>query len=109
MLRLLANLEGRSIAFACRMMDGESCDYADELAAFFLEAGFKVPEPIKTSVNDLPGYLAIVSRGSVDDDLRTLLLDTFEAARIPARIESIDPATVGAWYDDVVHVLVGRK
>ena len=57
MLPLLEPLKGKPIVFACRMMDGESCDYTNDLARFFLAAGCQVPDPIKTSVNDLPGYL----------------------------------------------------
>ena len=109
MLPPLAKLRGRSVAFACRMMDGESCDYATELAAFFLEAGCQVPEPIKTSLNDLPGYVALAPHGKVDTEIPELLARAFQAASIPVRIEAVKENSVGGWYQDVVHVIVGRK
>ncbi len=109
MLPILANLKGRPIAFACRMMDGESCDYATELARFVLDAGGQVPEPIKTSVNDLPGRLAITIHGKADVNIANAMANALRAARIPAEVESIKENSVGMWYPDVVHVIVGRK
>lgn len=109
MLPLIEKLKGRPVAFACRMMDGESCDYATELAAFLLSAGCQVPEPIKTSLNDLPGYLAITTRGQVDPQLGNQLLAAFMAAGIPAKVETVKENSMGAWYNDAVHVVVGRK
>lgn len=109
MLTKLGTLNGRPIAFACRLMDGESCDYATELARLFIEAGCEVPEPIKTSVNDLPGYLAITVHGKADDSVANGLAGVFQAAGIPAKIEAIKENSVGVWYPDLVHVIVGRK
>jgi len=109
MLPLLEKLRGRPVAFACRMLDGESCDYATELAVFFLRAGCQVPEPIKTSLNDLPGYLVLAAHGKIDMDIPELLVNVFQAAGIPVRIEAIKENSVGAWYQDVVHVIVGRN
>lgn len=109
MLPTLAKLKGHPVAFACLMLNGESCDYATELATFFLEAGCQVPEPLKTSLNDLPGYLAITSHGKANPEVIQLLVSTFQAAGIPAKIEPIKESSVGAWYQDVVHVIVGRK
>ena len=109
MLPLIEKLKGRPIAFACRMTDGESCDYAAELAAFFLGVGCKVPDPIKTSLNDLPGYVAITTHGQVDPQVVGQLSAVFTAAGIPAKVEPIKENSIGAWYSDVVHVVVGRK
>jgi hypothetical protein len=39
MAPLLEHLRGRPVAFAFRMFDGESCDYATELAILFQQAG----------------------------------------------------------------------
>lgn len=109
MLPVLAILKGHPLGFACRMMDGESCDYAAELATFFLDAGCQVGEPIKTSLNDLPGYLAVVPRGKADREVAKLLARDLDAAGIPARLEEIKAESVGAWYDDAIHIIVGRK
>src|SRR5439155_4820717 len=109
MAPLLTKLKGRPVAFAFRMMDGESSDYTTELVQFFREAGCQVPEPVKTSLNDLPGYVAITPHGQVDGDTSDLLLDTFRAAHIPAKAEALKENSIGMWYDNVVHVVVGRK
>jgi hypothetical protein len=109
MASILVKLKGQPVAFACRMMDGESCDYTNELAQFFLDSGCQVPPPIKTSLNDLPGYLAIVIHGKADAKIAEFVTNAFNAAGILAKIESIEMNTVSPWYNDVVHVIVGRK
>jgi len=86
MLPLVESLKSHPVAFACRMMDGESCDYATELAQFFLDAGCQVPEPIKTSVNDLPWYLAITNHGKSDEQIAQLIKRALEAAGIPSHM-----------------------
>jgi hypothetical protein len=106
---LLGKLKGRPVAFAFRMMDGESSDYTSELVQLFRDAGCQVPEPIKTSVNDLTGYLAISPHGQVDSDMSDLLLEVFRAANIPAKAETLNENSIGMWYDNVVHVVVGRR
>lgn len=109
MLPAIERLKGRTIVFACRMMDGESCDFATELATLFLSAGCQVPEPIKTSLNDFPGYVAIATRGQVDPQVVAELLAAFGAAGIPAKVEAVKENSIGAWYNDAVHIVVGRK
>jgi len=109
MIPLIEKLKGRPIAFACRMMDSESCDYARELASLFAGVGCQVPEPIKTSLNELPGYLAITTRGQVDPQVVGQLSAAFTAAGIPAKVEAVKENSIGAWYNDVVHIVVGRK
>lgn len=47
MIPILSKFKGRNVAFGCRLMDGESCDYTTELAKLFLQAGWNVPPPIK--------------------------------------------------------------
>jgi len=109
MLPTIAKLKGRPVAIACRMMDGESCDYATELATFLREAGCQVPEPIKTSLNDLSGHLAVAVHGKADIEVAKVLVAALQAAGIPARIEAIQSNSLGTWYQDVVHLIVGRK
>ena len=109
MTRILRRLKGRPVAFACRLMDGESCDYATELATFFLAEGCLVPEPIKTSVNDFPGFLVITSHGKEDPETVEALISAFGAAGILLRVEAVKENSIGTWYQDTVHVVVGRK
>lgn len=109
MLPFLAKIKGRPVAVACRLMDGESCDYATELATFLLGAGCAVPEPIRTSLNDLPGYLGLAIHGNADPEVAKVLASAFQAAGIPAKTEAVKQDSVGAWYQDAVHVIVGRK
>jgi hypothetical protein len=90
-------------------MDGESCDYATELAGIFLAAGCQVPEPIKTSLNDLPGYLVVTVHGTVDSSSVSNVTMAIQAAGIPIKSDPINENSVGTWYENAVHVIVGRR
>ena len=109
MERPLSKLKGRTVAFAFRMMDGESSDYTVELVQLFRDAGCVIPDPIKTSLNDLPGYVAITPHGQVANDVTDLLLNVFRAGNIPAKAETLNENSIGVWYGNVIHVVVGRK
>jgi len=109
MLPILTTIKDRPVAVACRLMDGESCDYATEIGNALKEAGCQVPDLIKTSVNDFPGKVVIAIKGSADLDVAKVLEKAFKAAGIPASTESVQENLVGVWYPDVVHVIVGRK
>jgi hypothetical protein len=52
-----------TIGVCSRLMDGESADFAEQLASVFDAAGWPMAQPIKTSLNDLPGYLALFVTG----------------------------------------------
>ena len=72
-------------------------------------AGCIIPDPIKTSLNDLPGYVAITPHGQVANDVTDLLLNVFRAGNIPAKAETLNENSIGVWYGNVIHVVVGRK
>ncbi len=80
-----------------------------ELVRLFRDAGCVVPEPIKTSLNDLTGYVATTPHGQIDSDITDLLLEVFRAGDIPAEAETLNENSIGVWYDNVVHVVGGRK
>jgi mannitol-specific phosphotransferase system IIBC component len=109
LLKSLAPLRGQAIAFACKLMDGESCAYANSLAAVFREAGCAVPDVVQTSLNDLPGYVAITAYGTVPSALLAKVADALSPANIDAKIESIKENSVGNWYQNIPHIIVGRK
>lgn len=110
MLPILAKLEGQQVAFVCGgPMDRESCDYAEDLAALFKEAGCVVPKIKEGLLKDLPGYLALAPHGNVDPHVVPVLAAAFTAANIPAKIETVEERFVGRMDNDVVHVIVGRK
>ena len=109
LLPVLRRLKGQTVAVACRMMDGESCDFATDLAVVLREAGCAVPDLIKTSLNDLPGYLAVVGHGEVAVDILQALEAALTAAQIPVRVELVQRNSIGMWYDNSPHIVVGRK
>jgi hypothetical protein len=109
LLPLAAKLKGKPVAVACRLMDGESCDYAAEIVQVLKDAGCVVPDLIKTSLNDFPGHLAITGHGNSDAETIKNLTSGFNAVGIPTKIEVVKENSVGMWYPNVVHVIMGRK
>jgi hypothetical protein len=108
-LSALERLKGMPIVVACRLMDGESCDFALDLIDVLREAGCGVPDLVKTSMNDFPGYVAVAPHGKVTDETVRLVETALLAAGIPARIVPVQENSVGIWYQDAVHLVVGRK
>ena len=106
---VLEKLRGRVVAFAYRMMDGESGDYCSEISGFFREYGCEIPRLIPTSTNDFKGYVAITARGQTDNEIVEALLSAFKAGKISAKVEETKSNSLGFWYDNTVHVIVGRK
>jgi hypothetical protein len=90
-------------------MDGESCDYGSDIANVLREAGYTVPDIIKTSLNDFPGYVVVTNHGDSEANEAVIIADALRAGGQPARMEAVVENSVGMWYPDVVHVIVGRK
>jgi hypothetical protein len=104
-----SNLRGRAVAVACKMVDGESLDMANDLIGALKKAGCNVPPLVKTSLNDLPGYVVIIPRGGVHPATVGLLKKALEAARVPVHSEAIAEGSVGVWYLNTIHIIVGSK
>lgn len=109
MMPILKRLRGRSIAVACRMMDGESCDYGSDLINVLREAGCIVPDMIKTSLNDFPGYVVVTNHGDDDASEMGTIADALRSGGQAVRVEAVAENSVGMWYPNVAHVIVGRK
>jgi hypothetical protein len=60
LLHRLNNSHGR-VGFMTRLMDAESGDYADQLADIFKAAGWDIAPTVKTSLNDLPGFVTLAA------------------------------------------------
>ena len=48
-----------------------------------------MPEPIKTSLNDFPGFVVLAAHGKEDTEVVRVLASAFQAAEIPVKIESV--------------------
>ncbi|MFC0152627.1 hypothetical protein ACFFJ4_02910 [Xanthomonas dyei] len=102
-------LKGLPIVVACRMMDGESCDFASDLVAAFTQAGSVVPDLVKTSLNDLPGYVAVSYTGEGNSAQIESVVDVLIASGIDARLEAVKQNSIGGWRSGAFYVIVGRK
>ncbi len=90
-------------------MDGESCDYALDILSVLRETGSTVPDLIRTSMNDFPGEVVVCAHGGADEAAVRTVADVLRKADVPAAAKPVAENSVGIWYPDMVHVIVGRK
>lgn len=109
MLSHLVSIKGQTIAVACRMMDGESCDFARDLMSVLQHAGCNVPALITTSLNDLIGEVALVEVDSVDKYIPPTVTTALQVAGLKITRERLAQNSVGMWYPATLHIVVGRK
>jgi len=109
LLEKISQQKGR-IGFISLMMDGESLDFADELADVFKKAGWNLAPTIRTSLNDFPGFLSIFVTGQNLDASASLVCRSFQEINIDCRSEKIEGSSIGGVRElDTVYVVVGRK
>jgi hypothetical protein len=109
LLRYLANIHGK-IGFITHMLDGESEDCAKQLTSIFKAGGWEIAPTVKNSLNDLPGFVVMVT---MDPDLIGLgdtVGNALNAAGIPCQPRHIEPNSIGASLEpDKLYIVVGRK
>ena len=95
-----------------RLMDGESADFADDLAAVFREAGWTVVPTLRTSTNDFPGYVVLFGVGDAAglEESARFVRTKLNQAGIDCRFEPIREESIGSLREDnTVYITVGRK
>lgn len=99
------------VGFVSRMLDGESGDYADSLAAVFRTAGWEVVVPTnRVSLNDLPGFLLITVTSNGLESTATFIRDRLQAAGLDVRFGGLPEGSFGGQLElDTVYIVVGRK
>lgn len=102
-------LSGEPVAVAFKMSDGESLDFATDISEALKKASCNVPDLIKTSMNEFPGYVVVTPHGRVPARTLALLRTAFQSAGIAIRVQKVREETVGVWYPNVAHIIVGRK
>jgi hypothetical protein len=103
------SLRGQPVAVAHKLTDGESLDFATDIGEALKKAGCNVADIIKTSLNDFPGYVVVTAHGNVPEPTLERLQSGLQAAGIPVRREEVRENSVGVWYPNVAHIIVGRK
>ncbi len=93
---------------ACRLMDGESCDYAEDIAVALRRAGWTVPQVVKTSLNDF-NDIRVYNAGSDQHPGYQELLEAFATARVSHHSGPIAEDSVGSFQRGVLYVVIGRK
>lgn len=105
----LSKIKGCPVAFANKLMDGESIDFANELEVVFKEAGFDVGPTNRSSLNDFPGFLSLFVTGGNLDEKASFICIAFQKADIDCHLEPILDNSISGTLPDRIYIVVGRK
>jgi hypothetical protein len=109
LLQGLRNTRGR-IGVISRLMDGESADYADQIAAVFAAAQWTIAPPVRSSTNDLPGFVTLTDTNANLVDLGIAVATALNAASIDCRPVQLPTHTIGGGLQpDTLYIVVGRQ
>jgi hypothetical protein len=109
MARVLAKATGASAVVVCKLLDGESCDYADQIAQVLRAANWIV-EPInKTSLADLPGVIAVYRPFQQSPRGAQVMQEALVAAGVSHQIGMLDEESTNRFGGYKVYIVVGRK
>ncbi|MBZ9572261.1 hypothetical protein KJA15_02950 [Patescibacteria group bacterium] len=98
------------VGLVSRLLDGESLDFAEEIASVFKDAGWNVLPTNQTSLNDYTGFLKIFVTGKNMDSVVNLISQTFNEVGIDLRSGEVKPSSIGGSLQaDTVYIVVGRK
>jgi hypothetical protein len=109
LLDRLRHVRGK-IGFMSRLMDGESGDYAAQLAGKFKEAGWEIAPMLRHSLNDLPGFVTLAGTSPKLASIGDTVANALNDVGIDCHPEFIDPHSVGGGAEpDTLYVVIGRK
>lgn len=109
LIEQLAPMRGHPVAFASKMMDGESIDFTDELVSVFKEAGLDVGETNKSSLNDLPGVLGLAVTGPNLEKDAAFIANVLQSAGFQYQTSGIKEGSLTGLLPNRVYIIVGRK
>ncbi len=110
LLNKLSQRKGGMVAFASRLMDGESADYADDIASVFKAAGWNVGPTARTSLNDLPGFLTLAVTGQDLQPTADFVYQALNESGVEVRLVEVPQNSIGGGLQaNTVHIVVGRR
>ncbi len=104
-----STISSLSIIVACKMMDGESCDYASDIVDALRAGSLQIPDLVQTSLNDIPGAVAVHVPSQGTGAQANQIIAALTSGGVQARREQIAPNKIGEFRDGVFYVVVGRK
>jgi len=109
MSQILAKAAGTKVTIACKLLDGESCNYAEQFAQVFRTARWVVEPVNKTSLADLPGVVAVYQpfQGSPQESF--VLVEALSASGIPHEVGMLSEEETNKHGGNKIFFVVGRK
>lgn len=108
-IRNLSQGSGHPTIVASRMMDGDSYDYAEDIASALKEANWAVGLVNKSSVNNHDGI--VVFPNFEDQTLPSfkLLINSLNSAGIKFTVAEISKKSIAKILPDTTYIVVGRR
>lgn len=106
----LAEADKGLVGVCSRLMDGESADFAEQLRSTFAEARWPLAPSIKTSLNDLAGYVTMFVTGDNLQARVQYICQVLNNIGVECRLDAIDENSIGGKREaDAIYIVVGRK
>ncbi len=109
MLAAVSKVPGAKALVACKMLDGESCGLAEQIAEVLRGASWAVDPVNKTSLADLPGVVAVYRPFQSLPPGFPVIVEALEVSGIPHEVGMLDEESTKSFGSDNVYVVVGRK
>ncbi len=100
---------GAKVLVACKLLDGESCGLAEQIAAALRAARWLVDPVNKTSLDDLAGVVAVYRPFEQMPMGFSVLVDGLKACGVAVRVGMLDAQSSHQFGLDKVYIVVGRK
>lgn len=97
------------ITAACRMMDTESCNFAEELIGVFKDLKWQVGDTNRSFLDDIQCDVVVAITKDDQIPIATLIMKALNSAGLKARNEPIRPNSMTVNTDDAIYLIVGAK
>lgn len=109
MRQILTRATGTRVIIACKAFDGESCDYAEQIAQVFRTAQWVVEPVNKTLLADLPDVVGIYQPFPELPQEAVVLQEALSAAGIRHEVGILNENDKKQHGENKMYLLVGRK
>jgi|GEM_PF-2793053 len=97
------------IAAACRLMDNESCNYAEELIGVFRDLKWEIGKTNRSFLDDLQGDVAVAITEDAQIPIADRILKALNAVGVKSSNEAIRKEAISGVQTNTVYLIVGAR
>jgi hypothetical protein len=97
------------IVAACRMMDNESRNFAEDLINVFREMKWNIGKTNETFLDDVQGDIVVAITDDTQRPIADLILKALNKVGLKASNEPIRPGAISGFLDKTIYLIVGAR